>query len=103
MPETFHVDIEPEAFDDIQKAVDYYNTRKTGFGKKFFKTLDKQVVSLKRNYHSFAIRYDDIRCMPLKKFPYMVHYRVLEKQKTVSIKAIFCTYENPDKWEKRTE
>lgn len=103
MPDRFYVDIEPEALDDIQKAIDFYNSRKSGLGKKFFSILDKQINFLKENHHSFAIRYDEIRCMPVKKFPYMIHFRVLEKQKLVSIKAVFCTYENPEKWEGRIE
>lgn len=24
---------------------------------------------------AFAVRYDDIRCMPIEKFPYLIHYR----------------------------
>jgi hypothetical protein len=33
----------------------------------------------------------------------MIHYRILESQKTVSVKAVFCTYENTDKWEVRID
>lgn len=47
--------------------------------------------------------YDDIRCMPVRSFPYMIHYRVLESQQTISVKAVFCTYDDPDKWEERIE
>ena len=101
MPKKFTLDIEPEAFDDIQDAVDYYNSCKDGLGKIFFNTVDKNFDFLKKNYFSFAVRYDDIRCMPVKKFPYMIHYRVLESQETVSIKAVFCAHDNPDKWEER--
>ena len=103
MPVKFTLDIEPEAFDDIQKAVDFYNSRKPSLGKRFYNTVDKQFNFLKRNYSLFAIRYDDIRCMPVKKFPYMIHYQILEKQQTVSVKAIFGTHDNPDKWEDRIE
>lgn len=101
MPKKFTLNIEPEAIDDIQEAVDYYNSRKSGLGKSFFNAVDKHFEFLKKNYFSFAVRYDDIRCMPVKKFPYIIHYRVLESQETVSVKAVFCTHDNPDKWEER--
>ena len=101
MPKKFKLDIEPETFDDIQDAVDYYNSCKDGLGKRFFNTVDKHFDFLKKNYLSFAVRYDDIRCMPVKKFPYMIHYRVLESQETVSVKAVFGTHDNPDKWGER--
>lgn len=101
MPKKFTLDIEPEAFDDIQQAVDFYNSRKAGLGKRFYNTVDKHFEFLKKNYLSFAVRYDDIRCMPVNKFPYMVHYRVLENRQAVSIKAVFCTYDDPDKWKEK--
>jgi hypothetical protein len=101
MLKKFTLDIEPEAFDDIQEAVDFYNSRKSGLGKRFFNTVDKHFDFLKKNYFSFAVRYDDIRCMPVKKFPYIIHYRVLKSQETVSVKAVFGTHDNPDKWEER--
>ncbi len=103
MLKSFTIDIEPEVFDDIQDAVDYYNRCKSGLGKRFFNTIDKHFSFLKRNYLSFAVRYEDIRCMKVKNFPYMIHYRVLQGQKIVSVKAVFCTYSDPQKWEKRIE
>jgi toxin ParE1/3/4 len=102
MPKKFHLDIEPEAFDDIQEAIDYYNSKQDGLGKRFFEMVDEHFEFLKKDYMTFAVRYDDIRCMPIEKFPYLIHYRVLKSQGVVSVKAVFCTYDNPDKWEKRS-
>jgi hypothetical protein len=101
MLKKFDLDIEPEALDDIQEAADYYNSKKSNLGKRFFTSVDKHFEFLKKNYLSFTVRYDDIRCMPVKKFPYMIHYRVLEQQELVSVKAVFCTYEDPEKWGER--
>jgi len=53
----FVIDIEPEAFDDIQSAIDYYNSCKPGLGKRFYNTVDKHFSLLQRNYTSFAFRY----------------------------------------------
>lgn len=100
MLKKFHLDIEIGAFDDIQEAVDYYRKR-PGLGKRFYNTVDKHFSFLRKNYTSFAVRYDDIRCMPVEQFPYMIHYRVLESQQTVSVKAVFCTYDDPGKWKER--
>ncbi|MEF8984145.1 MAG: hypothetical protein V5A51_06100, partial [Bacteroidales bacterium] len=72
-------------------------------GKRFFKTIDKHLSFLKKHYLAFHVRYDKIRCMPVRNFPYMIHYQVKEKEKKISIKAVFSTYENPDKWEERGE
>jgi hypothetical protein len=90
MPEKFSVNIEPEAFNDIQEAINYYNSCKPGLGKEFLETIKKQIILLRKYHHSFAIRYDNIRCLPVKKFPYMIHYEVKEKKFQISIKAVFC-------------
>ena len=103
MLKKFHLDIEPEVFDDIQQAVDYYNRKKPGLGEHFYNTVDEHFDFLKKNYTAFAVRYDDIRCMPVEKYPYMIHYRILKSQQTVSVKAVFCTYDDPGKWLKRID
>jgi len=41
MLKKFTIDIEPEAVEDIQKAVDYYNQNQDGLGKRFFNTIDQ--------------------------------------------------------------
>jgi hypothetical protein len=96
MSKKYHLDIEPEALIDIQNAIDYYDSKKSGLGENFYKAIDGHFNLLKLYYHSFAIKYDDIRCLPLKKFPYVIHYKALHAQKTISVKTVFCTHENPD-------
>jgi plasmid stabilization system protein ParE len=103
MPEKFRLNIEPEVFNDIQDAVDYYKNINQKLALRFFQTIDKQFLTLQKNHSSFAIRYDNIRCLPLKKFPYMIHYSVSSDEKTVSIKAVFCTHQNPENWTKRNK
>jgi len=59
MSEKFRLNIEPEVFNDIQDAVDYY------------KSINQKSV--------------------------------LSDEQTVSIKAVFCTYQNPENWHKRNK
>jgi toxin ParE1/3/4 len=37
----------------------------------------------------------------MKNYPYMVHFTVDEKNKTVVVRAIFNTSRDPDNWGKR--
>ena len=78
-----------------------YNEIQNGLGKKFFLQINKHFNSIKRNPKAFAIRYDKIRCLYLKKFPYMIHYKVFDELKIVTVKAVFSTHQNPSKWEIR--
>lgn len=81
MSKKFSINIEPEAFNDIQEAINYYNRCKPRLGKKFLETVKKHIDLLEKYHQSFAIRYDNIRCLPIKKFPYMIHYQFCEDKK----------------------
>lgn len=72
---TYKVNINPEAIIDIQEAIDWYNTQQKNLGKKFYTAVLHQIDSLVKNPH-FEIRYDEVHCFPLKKFPFMIHYTI---------------------------
>ncbi len=97
MAAEFCIKIEPKAVGEIQEAVIFYSSKKTGLGKRFFTTIDKHFEFLKKNYFAFSIRYDNVRCIPVKKFPYTIHYMVDESNKVVRVISVFCTLQNPDK------
>ncbi|MBW6497158.1 MAG: type II toxin-antitoxin system RelE/ParE family toxin [Bacteroidales bacterium] len=96
----FFIEIDPKAIGDIQRAIDYYDEQQVGLGKRFESTLNKHLLTLRENPF-FSIRYDQVRCLPLKKFPYMVHFTVDEENSIVTIRAVFHTSLNPQKWENR--
>src|ERR1041385_2594447 len=91
----YSVFIESRAFMEIQNAISYYNSLSNGLGEKFFADLDKQIEKLKISPF-FQVRYKDIRCLPLKKFPFMIHFTVNEIQITVYIHAVINCYQNPE-------
>jgi len=67
------VKIAPRAHNDIQQGIDYYNLQQKGFGKKFHRAVKKSIFSIRENPF-FQIRYDEIRCLPVNKFPFMIHF-----------------------------
>jgi toxin ParE1/3/4 len=69
--------IDPKAIHDIQQAIDYLDEKQSGLGKQFESSLNKHVLALNK-HPFFRIRYDDVRCLPLNKFPYMIHFTVDE-------------------------
>lgn len=92
--------IKPEVYYDIQSAVDWYNSKQKGLGKRFFEAIQNEYKTLK-NAPVFQVRYNDVRCLPVKKFPYMVHFIVEEGSKTVVVLGVINTYMNPQKWLER--
>ncbi len=99
---SFKVIYAAEVYDDIQQAVDFYNSRKKGLGVRFFKTVKIQISQIKSNAYGFQVRYDLIRCVPLDIFPYTIHYKVVPEIDTIMITAIFCDYRDPEMWDVRS-
>ena len=99
----FTVEYNPDFFNDIAQAVDWYNEKQIGLGDRFFTKVKKQTAKLSTSSMHFAVKYDDIRCMRIEKFPYLVHYRVIEQNKTVKVEALFHTSRDPMIWHERTE
>ncbi len=92
--------IKPEVYDDIQSGIDWYNSKQKGLGRQFFKAIQKEYSVLKRT-PVFQIRYDDVHCLPVRKFPYMIHFIVEEDSKTVVVLGVINSYLNPKKWKDR--
>jgi|SRR5690348_5734303 mRNA-degrading endonuclease RelE of RelBE toxin-antitoxin system len=95
------VKIDLDAFQDIQKATDWYNEQVPELGSRFQKQVKQQINSLKTNAQNYGIRYKNVRCMIIKKFPFLVHYTIENSTKTVNVFAVIHMSRNPTIWEKK--
>ena len=93
----YSIIIDPRAILEIQDAINYYDEQQSGLGQRFETELNKHILKLEKNPY-FRIRYDNVRCLPVKKFPYLVHYTLDEAKNLVSIHAVFHTSRDPGKW-----
>ncbi len=91
----FEIIIEKRAELEIDEAATYYESIVDGLGTKFYIELSFYIETLK-NIPFFEEKYNVIRILPLKKFPYSIHFSVDEDSKIVSIHAVTCDYQNPD-------
>ena len=92
---SYKIIIDKRATGDIVKARDFYNERQKGLGKRFAKEVDKSIKSIASN-PGYQMRYDDVRCLPLSKFPFMIHFSVNEDLRQVEVHAVIHTSLNPD-------
>lgn len=97
----YKVLIDNEAISDIQSAAEWYNHQLPNLGERFKDQVKQQINSLKNKPTVFAIRYDNVRCMIVKKFPFMIHFVVDKKSSTVIVYALFHTSRNPDVWKRK--
>ena len=80
---------------DLQEAMVFLKSRRKGLDKKFLVDYKSCLQTLKTNPF-FEIRYDNIRCLPLEVFKYMIHFSVDEFNVTVTIYAVISTYLDPN-------
>lgn len=97
---TFNVKIEPEAIQDIQDAIHWYNNQQDGLGGQFYSQVLDRIESLRQNPF-YQIRYKNVRCVNLSDFPFMIHFTIEEVSRSIQIKAVFHTSRNPKIWDKR--
>jgi len=98
----YRVKVEPIALADIQEITNWYNERQVGLGKRFQDAAVRHINSLSNNPQKYAIRYKEIRCVKIKKFPYLAHFFINNENRTVEILAVISTYRNPKVWSERT-
>jgi hypothetical protein len=90
----YQIKIEERAILDIQQSFVYYEQQQSGLGVQFNRTVFNAFENLKINPF-YQIRYGTFRCLPLKKFPFMIHYEVNEK--IVTVYAVINTSLDPEK------
>ena len=96
----YQVLLEPAALQDIQRVVDYYDERQTGLGERFVSAFEKHLIPIQKSPF-FQVRYDYVRCLPIKKYPFMIHFTVDKESKTITVRAVFHTSLDPKKWTER--
>ena len=96
----FDVVISKKALNDIRKITEYYDKQRDGLGNEFKNVLYEYIEVLETN-PNFRMRYDKIRCLPIKIFPYMIHFSVNENKRIAKIHAILHTSRNPKIWNNR--
>lgn len=93
----------PVAKEDIRKAAKWYNDAKPGLGKEFTARVRQRVSDLLENPKVCQIRYKEVHTAVVRQFPYMVHYTVNQKTKTIEIIAVLSTHRDPKLWDERSK
>ena len=75
----YKVKIEPDALSDIINIMKWYDEQQAGLGRRFKESSIKLINELKNDAQIYTIRYKEIRCAPVNKFPYLVHFTLILK------------------------
>ncbi|MGQ7945655.1 type II toxin-antitoxin system RelE/ParE family toxin [Flavobacterium sp. WC2509] len=96
----FQLKIDTEALNDIQETFEWYEMQLKGLGLRYKTQVKKQINSLKKDPYLFSIKYNEIRCRKIEKFPFLIHYLINENTKNVIVFAVFHTSRNPEIWKR---
>lgn len=95
----YKIRIDQDALQDIVDASSWYEEQSAGLGKRFKTQVIKQINDLKKNPLLFSVRFSDVFCARVNKFPFLIHYVV--EADCVYIFAVFHTSRDPRIWDKR--
>lgn len=85
---------------DIEETTEWYESQVKGLGLRYRNQAKKQITSLKKNPYLFSIKYSEIRCRKIEKFPFLIHYIIDEDIKMVMVFAVFHTSRSPEIWKR---
>jgi toxin ParE2 len=85
---------------EIEVAIDYYNSLPIDSEtliRKFYFDLEFAYKSLEINPY-FRKRYKEFRCLPLRKFPYLLFIEIDSDAKIVKVISVFNTHQSAEKY-----
>ncbi|KAF2336471.1 hypothetical protein [Flavobacterium daemonense] len=91
----FKINILVRADLEVDEIAEYYESISKGLGTKFFKEYQEYVETL-HTFPFFEEKYNIVRTLPLKKFPYTIHFTIDEVNNIVSIHAITSNHQDPN-------
>lgn len=97
----WQAEIISQAKADIQKTVLRYNERQVGLGKMFLENVRMDVALIQLNPSAFQRRYKEVRTKVMRRFPFLIHYFINDKQHKLIIVAVFHMKLNPLNLKKR--
>lgn len=80
---------------DIIEATNYYTKINPELAKQFLFRIREAKVYIARSPLGFQIKYNQVRTLLLRQFPYHIHYLIDDTQKQIIILAIIHAYKNP--------
>ena len=97
---SFRLAFTPVAESQIQETYDYYfDEVNENVAEMFFDDLQEAYNALSLNPF-YQVRSKNYRAKPLRKFPYLLFFEIIEEKRVVKILSLFHTSENPTKWPK---
>jgi toxin ParE1/3/4 len=96
---TLPIDSRLEAIDEVDAAFQWYEDQRAGLGEEFFSELLDQLDRIQSHPEAWGIVYRKIRACPMRRFPYVIYYRLLPDR--INMIAVQHGHRQPRAWRRR--
>ena len=79
--------VTPTATEDIAVAIEYYNVLATDLGYRFADLVAEYFDRIAELPTASAVRYKNVRCKPMKRFPFLITFTIDDALKMMSSAA----------------
>lgn len=97
----YKIELTEEAESDFDNSYEYYAEEDVKLADKFFLQVNQSLQTIADNPQGFQNAFKNIRQSVIRKFPFIVYFRV--EKLTIQVIAIFHTSRDPEIWKQRTE
>ena len=87
--------VTPTATEDIAVDAEYYNAVAVDLGYRFADLVAEYFDRIAELPTASAIRYKNVRCKPMKRFPFLITFTIDEANHSINILRVFNTYQEP--------
>ncbi len=88
-----------EAVDEVDAAYAWYEDQRAGLGEEFLAAFVEQLERIQDNPEAWAVLYRKVRACPLRRFPYILYFRILPDR--INVIAVQHGHRNPRAWRRR--
>lgn len=92
---SYRVRLAPRASQHAKQIRDYYLSIDTHLARRFQSELSAKLRAL-QTFNAYAVRYDDVRSVPLGRFPYLLYFVVFEGEALVEVVALLHERQDRD-------
>jgi toxin ParE1/3/4 len=82
------LDYHPAVAAELEEIRDYYESQSPGLGRDFVDEFERQMLAIATMPTRWMIVRNDIRRALMKRFPYVIHFRLLESRETIRVTVV---------------
>lgn len=94
------IEYHPAIEKELREIIQHYNHASAGLGIKFLNEFEQQILKITTMPNSWAIVAGDTRRCLMKRFPYVIYFRVIDND-TLRVTVIKHQHRHPDYGTKR--